>query len=136
MSVVLDPRLHMAAVKTAIKAQLGPNDVYDVGQVPGSNGNAGALPKIFVLVSLERRYNSELRLSAQASMTSWRIAVRSVGRTVDETLWAMFRVTTALNENRVTVDGNISSPIQFESDQAPVYDDGRYSGSAFFTFSI
>lgn len=133
--IVLDSRAHATAVKAAIKAQLGPNNAYDYGTVPGADGNTGTLPNIFVLVSVERRYNPNLRLSAQAGTTGWRIGVRALGRTVDESRWALLKVATALNEARLTIDGTTTTPIQFESDQAPVLDEGRYSALSLWTYS-
>lgn len=135
MSVVLDSRLHANAVKAAVTDELGPWDAYDYDEVPGTNGNAGTVPAIFVLVSVERRYNPNLRSTAKAGMTGWRIAVRAVGPTVDEVRWALLKVATALNEERLTVDGSPTTPIQFESDQAPEFDDGRYSGIALYTYA-
>lgn len=135
MSTVLDSRQYATAIKAAIKAQIGPNDVYEYGEVPGSTGVAGTLPNIFILVSLERRNNPNLRLTAQAGTTGWRISLRAVGRTVDEARWAMYRVAFALNEQRLTIAGTPSTPIQFESDSAPESDDGRFSGTAFYTFA-
>lgn len=133
--IVLDSRAHAAAVKTAIKAQLGPNDAYDYDEIPGANGNDGDLPDIYVAVSLERRYNPNLRITAQAGATGWRIAVRAVGPTVDEVRWALLKVATALNEKRLTINGTPTTPIQFETDQAPERDEGVYTAVAFYTYS-
>lgn len=133
---VLDARLHAAAVRTAITAALAPSwTAYDYGKVPGADGNTGTLPNIFCLVSVERRFNSNLRLSAQAGTGGWRVSVRCLGRTVDEARWAMDRVTRALNEARLLIDGRATTPIQFESDQAPAFDDGRYSGLSSWTYA-
>lgn len=136
MSVILDARPHAAAVRAAVTAALAPAwTAYDYGKVPGADGNPGVLPNIFCLVSIERRFNPNLHLSAQATSGGWRVSVRSLGRTADESRWAMARVTQALNEARVTVEGRVSSPIQFESDQNPVLDDTRYSGLSSWTYA-
>ncbi len=135
MSVTIDAREHATALKAAISAQLGPHDVYDYDDVPGSNGNAGQLPPIYVVLSVERRYNPRLRVTARASTSGWRVSARGVGRTVDEARWALFQVATALNEVSLTVDGKPTSPIQFEADQAPALDDKRYSGLSLWTYS-
>jgi hypothetical protein len=135
VSVVLDSRAHATAVKAAIKAQLGPNNAYDYDEVPGTNGNAGILPNIYVLVTVQRRFNGNRRLTAQAGLTGWRISARAVGRTIDEVRWAMFKVATALNEERLTISGSTTTPIQFETDQAPESDDGRFSGLALYTYA-
>lgn len=136
MSVVLDSRPHAEAVKAAVDAALGPVNAYDYDEVPGANGNTGTQPNIYVAISLERRYNPNLRSTAQAGMTGWRIAARGVGRTVDEVRWALFKVAEALNEQRLTIDGTPTTPIQFENDlEAPRYDDGRFTAAAAYTYS-
>lgn len=135
MTTLIDPRAYATAVKAALTATVGANRVYDYDDLPGSNGNAGDLPDIFVLVSIERRYNPNLNLAAMAGSTGWRVAVRSVGRTIDETRWAMFKVATALNEKRLTVAAKSTTPIQFESDQAPELDDGRFAALSLWTFA-
>jgi hypothetical protein len=141
VSRVLDSRAYATAIKAAIAAELGPipgtsdTRVYDYDEVPGANGNTGTQPNIYVVVSLERRYNPNLRSTAQAGMTGWRLAVRANGRTVDEVRWALLKAAVALNENRLTVDGTSTTPIQFESDQAPLYDEGLYTAVAFYTYA-
>lgn len=136
MTVILDSRPHAVAVKAAVTASLAPSwTTYDYGKVPGSDGNAGTLPSIYTIASVERRFNPNLRLSANASTGGWRITVRSVGRTVDECRWAMNKVSLALNEARLTVDGRPTSPIQFESEQNPTLDDGRFSALSVWTYA-
>lgn len=135
-TTTLDERLHVAAIKAAIKAQFGPNNVYDYGTVPGADGNAGTLPNIFALVSLERRYNPNLTLAARASANGWRLSVRVVGRTMDEARWALLKVATALNEQRLTIDGRATTPLQYESPRPPELDDGRFSGLASYTYAL
>lgn len=136
MSLGIDSRPHASAVKAAVTSSLAPSwTAYDYGKVPGSDGNSGTLPSIYALVSVERRFNSNLRLSAQASQTGWRITVRSAGRTIDETRWAMNRAAVALNEARLTVEGRATSPIQFEVEQSPELDGGRYSGLSSWTYA-
>lgn len=136
MSLVIDARPHAAAVKAAVTAAMAPLwTAYDYGKVPGSDGNAGTLPSIYALVSVERRFNSNLRLSAQASQTGWRVTVRLVGRTIEESRWAMNRAAVALNEARLSVEGRSTSPIQFETDQSPELDGGRYSGLSSWTYA-
>lgn len=130
MTVVLDSRTHATAIRTAIKVQFGPNDVYDYDDVPTTP------PDIFALVSVERRFNPDLKMSAQATTGGWRVAVRSLGTTVDEARWAMVKVTAALNEARLSIGGQTTTPIQFESDQAPVLDDSRYAGLSLWIYQL
>lgn len=140
MSVLLDSRPHAKAIREAVSEALGPSDAYDYGKVPGADGNDGRLPDIYALVSVERRFNPTLRLSGQSGVIGWRAAVRVVGRTPDETRWALMFVASALNEARLAIlteDGPKSTtPIQFESEQAPEKDDSRYSALSLWTYSL
>lgn len=133
MSALIDPRPHATAVKSAIAAALGSAHVYDHGQVPGTYSNTGSLPNIFVLVAIERRQSPVLR-SARAGDAGWRIVLTVLGRTVSECNWARLKVSEALNEQRLEVSGFSTTPIQFESDTAPRYDDGRFAADVFLTY--
>lgn len=130
---LVDSRSHAEAVKAALVATVGAK-VYDYDEVPSMNGNPGVLPNIYVVVSVERRAGAPRRASASTGRTGWRVAARAVGRTVDETRWAMAKVAAALNEARLTIDGTETTPAQFEADQAPELDNGRYSGLALYTY--
>lgn len=131
MTVLTDARPHSTAIRTAIDAAMVGGDwkAYDLDDVPKP------LPHIYVVVHIERRYNPSLRLSAQASFAGWRVSLRCVGRTVDEVRWVMNRVATALNEKVLTVSGEPTTPIQFENDESPELDDGRYSALARYTYA-
>lgn len=135
MSVLIDARPHAAAIKAALDAALAPAWVsFEYDKVPGTNGNAGTAPGIFVALSLERRTNPLLRTPGRAGAAGWRVALRSVGRTVAECRWAQLRVADALNEQRLFVAGEYSNRLQFESGDAPGFDDGRYSAIDLYTY--
>lgn len=131
----IDVREHLAAIKAAVKAQFGPNNVYGYGEVPGSNGNPGAMPNIFALISVERRHVPITRLAALPSRSSWRVSVRWVGRTEPEARWAEHKATLALDGLRIVIDGETSTPLQHESSTAAQYDEGRMSGLTRFTYT-
>ncbi len=131
-----DFRPHATAIKAAIKAALPtPLDVYDYSTVPGTNGNAGTVPASFVIVAIERRYNPNLRLTAQAGAVGWRVSARCVASSVTNAGLLLSAVATALNEKRLVVDGADTTTIQFESDQTPALDDGKYSAVAIYTYA-
>lgn len=141
MTALLDSRPHAEAVKAAIRAKLSPSSpatahVYDYDDVPSTYGNAGTLPNIFVVLSVERRAGSPLRGTGRTGTSGWRIALRGVGRTVDESRFALLRAAEALDGARLTVSGEKSTPVLFETDQAPEYDDGRWSGSSVWTYVL
>jgi hypothetical protein len=53
---LVDQRVHAVAVKAALNTALtGDAAAYDYDEVPGTNGNAGTLPNIYVALSVERR---------------------------------------------------------------------------------
>lgn len=136
MSILqLDQRPHAVAIKAAIKAQFGPNNVYEYGQVPGADGVAGTLPSIFAVISLERRNQPLARASARAGSVPWRLSVTSVGRTVDECRWAQLKVALALTEQRLLVTEDPTTRIQFESGRAAESDNGRFSADDFYTYT-
>lgn len=131
-----DFRPHATAIHAAIKAALPASvNVYDYSTVPGSNGNTGTLPTSYVVVAVERRYNPNLRSTAQAGSTGWRVSARCVSTTVTNVGLLMAAVSAALNEKRLIVGGLPTTPIQFESDQTPEYDSGRYSGYSLWTYA-
>lgn len=135
MTVVIDSREHAAAIKAAVNVQLGDDvECYEYDEVPGVNGNDGTEPRKYAVFSIERRYNPNLR-AAKAGGTGWRVAARCNGMTVDESRWVMFKTAAALNETVLTIDGSPTTRLQFEADQAPEFDDGRYSGLALYTYS-
>lgn len=133
---LVDARVHAEAIKAALNIALAPKvAALDYDEVPGMNGNGGKLPNIYVAVSVERRAGAPLRkATATTGRTGWRIAARGVGRTVDECRWAMFHIAQALNETRLTIGGTVTTPIQFETDQAPERDDSRYAALALYTY--
>lgn len=134
--IVLDARLYSTAIRDAIKAALpASTNVYDYSTVPGTNGNSGTVPASFVIVAVERRYNPNLRLTAQAGSTGWRVSVRCVAATVNNASLLLLATATALNEKRLTIAGASTTPIQFESDQTPEYDSGKYAGLSLWTFA-
>lgn len=138
---LVDSRVHAAAVKAALNVALtGTAAAYDYDEIPGAPTNPSEterkkpLPNIYVALSIERRGGAPTRASATTGRTGWRVAARCVGRTVDECAWALLKVATALNEKCLTVSGEITTPIHFESDQAPEWADGRYTARALYTY--
>lgn len=139
MSVILDARPHATAIRTALDAQLDPWLAFDYGEVPGSEGVGGTMPRIFAVVGVERMYLPPRRMPAKSGVTGWRASVRVVARTVNEARWAMFQVATALNEVQLEVGSDLAltTPIQPEDgERAPAPDDGRFSATSFWTYAL
>lgn len=132
-----DLRPHATAIKAAIKAALPTSvNVYDYSTVPATNGNTGTLPASFVIVAIERRYNPNLRMSAQAGGSGWRVSARCVATTVTNAGLLLAAVATALDEVEIDIAGEMTTPVQFESDETPAYDDGRYAGLSIWTYAL
>lgn len=134
MTGLVDPRAHAGAVKAALNAELN-DKAFDYDEVPGMNDTPGILPNIYAAVSVERRPSTATRGVYTTGRTGWRIAVRCVAKTVDECRWALYHAALALDETRLTIDGTETTPIQFEADQAPIWDDGRYAALALYTYA-
>ena len=130
-----DERQHFAALATALTSKLGADRVYAYGKVPGSDGNAGTLPPIYVLLAVERRFAPESR-QGRAGRSGWRVTTRYVGRSVAEAGWAALQVQKALDEVRVTIDGHASTPVTFESQESIDPDNGRFSGLTSWTYAL
>lgn len=115
-------------------------DVYDYGKVPGADGNAGSLPDVYALLSVERRY-VEPRQAGGTSVTGWRASVRYVGtsahnaRVIGGWVRDAFEVSPGRGK-KVTVGGIESTPITHETTSSVEPDDGRYSGLSQWTLAL
>lgn len=136
MTALLDARPLTEAIRAAIQYFEDDLPVYDYGRVPGADGNAGTLPNIYALLSVERRGNPQIRASARTTRTGWRFTVRVVGRTTNEARWALAKVAGAVNEAVLVVGDEQTTPIQFERDQAPELDEGRHAALSSWTLAI
>lgn len=127
---VIDERLHRTALIAAITAFEDDLPVFDYGKTPAT------LPPIFVMLAIERRYVEPQTSTGTTSRSGWRILFRFVGRTVDEARWAQMKLTQALDQKRLSIGGYTSTPVRHESSSAIAEDDGRYSGSAEWTYAL
>lgn len=90
----------------------------------------------YSLVSVGDRFGGVMRVTGRTGTRSVRVTVRAVAKTPDAAREIRRRADTALREQRVTVGGYISTPIQFETAE-PVGPDGdaAISGSWFSALS-
>lgn len=133
---VLDEREHAKVLAAAIKAQLGPRDVYEYGDVPGVDGNAGTQPSIYALIQVSRRFIPALHSTREASRSGWRVSVRAVGSTVNECRWATSRIALALDSQRVAIAGHLSTRIQHETSDEVTPDGDRFEALSRFTYAL
>lgn len=131
----VDIREHRAVLTTLIEARLGAGLVFAYGEVPGLDNNEGQTPPIFALLTVERRY-ADPRFAGRAGVSGWRAITRCVGTATAEVEWAMFQVTTALDELRLSIAGHTSTPVTHESTTAPELDDGMVSGLLVWTYAL
>lgn len=147
----IDERLHADAIKDLVNAQLlevagGSTEAdtrcWDFDGVPGTttcddeDRRKAPLPDIYLQAHVERRYIEPQRMAgARSGRSSWRTTVRATGRNVAEARWALLQATRALDEQRFTVDGHLTTALRFESSAPVELDDRRYSGSITWTYS-
>lgn len=131
--MTLDARTHATAIKAALSSLSAP--VYEYDNVPGTNGNLGSVPQNFLILAVERRFGGVLR-SGFSGSTGWRFSLRAVGSSVGNARKILADAAALVNEARLSIDSEQTTPIQFESGEAPVYDDDRYSGFDFYTYVL
>lgn len=138
----LDERLHRATWKTVLDAALTPHEAYGYDDVPGMRStagaiNAGAIPDIYVLLSVQRRFaDVNIRAGAARGVNAVRLSTRVVGRTEDEAAWARLKVAGVIEEQIVAFDNVDSTPVWFENEDPIVFDEGRYSGLTRWTYQV
>lgn len=144
-----DERAHRDVIEPLLSAQLGVEPgtvppvgrVYDYGMVPGDENHPveaereKSPPAIYVLLTIERRYVGPRR-AGRAGRSGWRVLARYVGRTVDEARWALDKVTDAIEEQRLDIAGQTSTPVTHETSTAIEPDGGRFSGLTAFTYAL
>lgn len=121
---------HATAIKAALTAQTAaPYDLDDLKALSSP-------PASYVEVTVSRRAGAPLRNPGSTGRTGWRITTRSVAKTVSNAREMRKRTATALLYARLTVDGDKTTPIQFEGEEPIGDDDGWYSGLSTWTYAI
>jgi hypothetical protein len=137
----LDEREHIAVLTPMLDATLGVDPdsdelrVYEYGKVPGADGNPGVLPRIYVLISLGRRFVPANKGDTTAR-SGWRVSLRYVGHTIDEVRWAGARIADALDQKRITVAGLDSTALLHESTTPAKPDSGLFSALVSYTYAL
>lgn len=135
MAVVTDEELHAAAVKAVIQAVLNTGfsspvkvlDLDDVGPLK---------PEDYVELTLTRRYGGVQRADGYVGTAGWRIGTRVVSRTVTNARKLRKHVTTALENVNITVSGQKTTPVLFETEEPIGLDDGYQSGLTSWTYQL
>lgn len=116
------PNQHTNAVIAAVEAKLSaltaPWHAYDIDDVPAKR------PSTYVVVVVSRRYvEGSSRLAGRKGLKGWRITVTAVSQRAGNARTAQRSATEALEDVRLTIDGVVASPIQFETED-PVSEEG------------
>lgn len=118
----------LAALNAALPASVR---AYDLDDVPSPR------PANYVEVTISRRFGGERRLTQQTGVIGWRIAMRAVSQTsVGNARVALERCRKALEFKPLTVAGETSTGVQFETEDPADYDDGWFSGLYAMTYTI
>lgn len=122
---------HAAAIIAALTAKsAAPYDLDDAkALVP-------PLPKGYTEVMVSPRAGAPLRNPGSTGRRGWRIATRQVGTTVSNAREMRKRTHEALEFVRLTVGGDQTTPIQFDSAEEIGEDDGYWSGLETWTYAI
>lgn len=121
---------HATAIKAALTAQqAAPYDLDDLKALTSP-------PSQYVEVTVSRRYGGEERATGSTGRIGWRISTRAVATTISNAREMRKRAVTALLYARLTVDGDKTTPIQFEGEEPIGDDDGWYSGLSTWTYAI
>ena len=91
-------------------------------------------PEQYTEVTVSRRYGGTDRNDSTTGRVGWRITTRAVATTVSNAREMRNRTVAALLYKRVTVGGELTTPIQFESEDPIAPDDGMFSGLCTWTY--
>lgn len=124
---------HAAAVLAVVEAKLSaltiPWHAYDLDDIPATR------PDTYVEVMVSRRFIEAGRMTGKQSRTGWRITARAVAKKTGNARTVHKKVTEALEDVRLNVGGVLTSPIQFETEDPVVEDDGWFSGLTSWTYT-
>lgn len=109
--------------------------VFRSGAVPGADGNGGTTPQKFVTLHLERRFLPASHGSRLRSRSGWRMVVRAVADT-PRNASALLVDCSGIEDQRLVVDSDTSTPVAHETSEAVKADDGKFSGTTAFTFTF
>ena len=130
-----DQRLHADAWAALLATQLGPGRVFERGDVPGLDGNAGSTPNPHVLLDITRRYVETANNAGAVTRSGWRVGVMVVAKTVYEARATQSKVA-RVEGFRLDAGGARSTRVVHESTEDPGPDDGWYSAESVWTYAL
>jgi hypothetical protein len=124
---------HLAAVRAALdSAGAAP---HDIGRVPGASGNPGQVPQWYTETSVVRRFGGNPRVDSRSSVQGYRITTRAVANSAANARNIRAKQHAALEDVALTVDGEQTTPIKFESADPIASDEGMFSGLTTWTYA-
>lgn len=122
---------HATAVKAALTtAQAAPYDLDDLKTLE-------TLPAYYTEVTVSRRFVGDgLRASREPGIRAVRLGTRFVAKNITTAREMQKRTTDALEGVSLTVSGETTTPIEFESADVIAEDDGYWSGLTTWTYVV
>lgn len=119
------------AVLAVLNEALDPKAAYEVDAIPEPR------PSEYVEVQVTRRFGGVMRSCGTKATTGWRVSVFGISQMyVGNARDLLQKCNTALEFARLDVDGEQSTPVQFETADAVKPDDGWFSGWRDYTLTI
>jgi hypothetical protein len=119
----------VAALNAALPLSARAYDLDDLDQM-------AELPAMYVEVTVSRRYGGDPRNAGGKGRTGWRVGTRFVAQRQGNAEHLKTLVTAALEEVRLTVSDQQTTPIKFESAEVIGPDDGWFSGLTLWTYAL
>lgn len=134
--MIIDEELHATAVKTVIQAELDTIGTTEHPQAYELDGVPSERPDDYVTVNLYRRYGGESRLDGFIGTCGYRIETQAVSKNLSAARRLRKAVSDALLNVNLTVSGELTTPVLFETEDAFVEDDDYYAGQTDYTYRI
>lgn len=134
--MIYDEELHATAVKAAIQAKLDLIGTTEHPQVYELDAVPTVRPDDYVTFNIYRRYGGTDRLDGFIGTCGWRITTQAVSKNLSAARVLRKTVTTALLNVNLTVSGEVTTPVLFETEDVFVEDDDYYVGFTDFTYCL
>lgn len=123
---------HASAVVAAINAELpATRRAYEVDDLPSPR------PAEYVEVTVSRRAGADPRFVGRTGRTGWRVTTRPVSSTSAKNVRLMQAdCAAALDGANLSIGGEFSTPVQFETADPVVPDDNWFSALTAWTYAL
>lgn len=119
------------AILALLNTALSPKVAYDLDDIPSPR------PAEYVEIGLSRRFGALARSSGGKGRTGYRVTIRAVSQaSVVNARNSLEKSRAALEFARLSVGGETSTPVEFETEDPAQYDEGWFSGLLVFTYVI